>query len=158
MTHPPATCELCGDTGLYSPSAVPCPKGCSAEDIVDRLRSRDLDLSPDWRDDADMHSWMDTADALMSESAEYITNLRKALSEAEQREKDAKRIAVNAEAYGYGHGIEVAEKREKSARETALEEAALRIDCNCNERCLSQSDYCPKQNVAAIRDLKDEVR
>ena len=47
---------------------------------------------------------------------------------------------------------------EKDARVKALDEAALRIDCNCNERCLSQSDYCPKQNVAAIRALKDEVR
>lgn len=90
MTHPPATCELCGDTGLYSPSALPCPKGCSAEDIVDRLRAHDLDLSPDWRDDVDMHSWMDTADALMAEAAEYITNMRQYISELEQLEKDAR--------------------------------------------------------------------
>ena len=40
-------------------------------------------------------------------------------------------------------------------RKRALEEAALRIDCNCNERCLaSHEGYCPKQTVAAIRALK----
>lgn len=43
------------------------------------------------------------------------------------------------------------------ARDTALEEAALRIDCNCNERCLaSHEGYCPKQTVAAIRALKEK--
>ncbi|MGV2110102.1 hypothetical protein ACQZ46_02365 [Agrobacterium salinitolerans] len=30
------------------------------------------------------------------------------LSEAETREREAKRIAVNAETYGYGHGLEAA--------------------------------------------------
>jgi len=44
-------------------------------------------------------------------------------------------------------------------RKRALEEAALRIDCNCNERCLaSHVGYCPKQAVAAIRALKEPTK
>lgn len=136
MTYPPATCELCGDTGLYSPSALPCPKGCSAEDIVDRLRAHDLDLVPDWRDDADMHSWMDTADALMSESAEYITNLRQALSEAEEREKDAR-----------GKALEDAAK---------VAESWKAMPCD-PQRHLGHRDAAYAIS-AAIRTLKDEVR
>lgn len=85
MTHPPATCELCGGTGLYTPSALPCPKGCSAEDIVERLRAHDLDLSPDWVDEPDMHAWMDKADDLMSEADDLITNMRTYISDLEKR-------------------------------------------------------------------------
>lgn len=85
MTHPPATCELCGGTGLYSPSALPCPKGC--KDIVERLvkiaeasRREDGSLIPLGQEIAD--------------AVEYITNMRQYISELEQREKDARAKAL----------------------------------------------------------------
>ena len=40
-----------------------------------------------------------------------------------------------------------------TARNDALEEAALRIDCNCNEMCMFER--CPKQNVDTILALKE---
>lgn len=141
MTHPPATCELCGDTGLYSPSALPCPKGCREFDLAQHLVE-----------------YVDNPHHInpMSEAfKELIRAASTALSEAEQREKDAKRIAVNAEAYGYGHGIEVAENREKAAREKALDDAAQAGYVACAEtRHVTLGDKV----AAAIRALKDEVR
>lgn len=90
MNHPPATCELCGDTGLYSPSALPCPKGC--KDIVERLvkiaeasRREDGFLIPLGQEIAD--------------AVEYITNMQQYISELEQREKDARVKALEDAAH-----------------------------------------------------------
>jgi hypothetical protein len=41
---------------------------------------------------------------------------------------------------------------DQRVRDAALDEAALRIDCNCNAWC--QFENCPKGQVAAIRALK----
>lgn len=71
------TCELCGDTGLYSPSAVPCPKGC--KDVVERLRSYA-------KDQGGWHNIDDTCD----EAAEVITNMRAYISDLEKRDKDTR--------------------------------------------------------------------
>lgn len=46
--------------------------------------------------------------SLAEDAAREITRLRTLLSEAEQKLQDAKKIAVNAESYGYGHGLEAA--------------------------------------------------
>lgn len=50
--------------------------------------------------------------------------LRQLLSEAEKREKEAKRIAVNAETYGYGHGLEAAAQLAKKMQDNALTDSA----------------------------------
>lgn len=47
---------------------------------------------------------------LAADAIREITRLRTALSEAEQQVQDAKRIATNAEHYGYLHGLEAAAK------------------------------------------------
>lgn len=97
MTHPPATCELCGGTGLYSPSELPCPKGCNAEDIVDRLQFIGaMSLDQD-------------AAKLSYQAAEYITNMQQYISELEQREKDAR-----AKALGRLKGVSDARFKERT--------------------------------------------
>lgn len=126
MTHPPATCELCGGTGLYSPSALPCPKGCKEFDIVESLKfigSMSLDQD---------------AARLSYQAAERVSNLLAALSEAEQREKDA--------------------------RGKALEDAAKAAKAEYKRHCTGSGfDSQPSRSTAhsileAIRALKDEVR
>ncbi len=51
-------------------------------------------------------------------------SLRQLLSEAEKREREAKRIAVNAETYGYGHGLEAAAQLAKKMQDDALTDSA----------------------------------
>lgn len=45
---------------------------------------------------------------LAADAIREITRLRTALSEAEQRVQEAKRVATNAEHYGYMHGVQAA--------------------------------------------------
>lgn len=85
MTHPPATCELCGDTGVYSPSALPCPNGC--KDVVERLLSYA-------KDQGGWHNIDDTCE----EAADLIERQRQALSKVEQSEKEARAKALEAAA------------------------------------------------------------
>jgi hypothetical protein len=80
-------------------------------DIVNRLhRLRGNSLHP--------------AFTIYSEAADEITRLRQLLSEADKREREAKRIAVNAETYGYGHGLEAAAQLAKKMQDNALTDSA----------------------------------
>lgn len=102
MTHPPATCELCGGTGLYSPSALPCPKGCKEFDIVEQANDV-LQALSDWAviygaemcDDEVVKQSKSRvlrygALAYIADATDKLRNVITALSEADQREKDAR--------------------------------------------------------------------
>lgn len=144
MTQPPATCELCGGTGLYSPSALPCPKGCSAEDIVDRLNdiwsTDDHELGCQGRDYSCSCGFDDRTFATAKSAAEYISNMRAYIADLEKREKDA--------------------------RAKVLELAAVHAECAADDRPGRDRNFdwndgyidgC-RGAAAAIRDLMDEVR
>lgn len=138
-----STCELCGGTGLYSPSALPCPKGCEQFDIVQQANDV-LQALSDWAviyaaemcDDevvkqAKSRVLRYGALAYIADATDKLRNVITALSEAEQREKDA--------------------------RAKALEEAV--------ELCVSEDKRGPWQRTNAglhfanaICALKDEVR
>lgn len=133
MTHPPATCELCGDTGLYSPSALPCPKGCKEFDIVRALNEVDHESL----EDCFLQS------PLFLHAAEYITNMQQYISELEQREKDARVKALE----------DAATLAEGSAKNFNFQEALANgddIEVGAKSEQLSIA--------IAIRALKDEVR
>lgn len=61
---------------------------------------------------------------IMGQAADEIERLRTLLSEAEQKLHDAKKIAVNAESYGYGHGLEEAAQLAKKMQDDALTDSA----------------------------------
>lgn len=131
MTHPPATCELCGGTGLYSPSALPCPKGC--KDIVERLvkiaeasRRENGSLIPLGQEIAD--------------AVEYITNMLAYISDLEQREKDARVKALELAAV---HAECHSDDRRGRDRNFDWNDGYI--------------DGC-RGAAAAIRALKDELR
>lgn len=80
-----------------------------------------------------------------------------------QAEIDRKSSMPGDHRYWEGRYRDEAAENEKlraelaTTKKDALEEAAWRLDCNCNERCLaSHEGYCPKQNVAAIRELGEK--
>lgn len=123
MTHPPATCELCGGTGLYSPSALPCPKGC--KDVAERLRSYA-------KDQGGWHHIDDTCE----EAADLIERLRQALSEAQQREKDA-----------YQRAYETRLKRHKSGCACHLDD-----DENIVSMCELHRDLVNEARAKALED------
>ncbi len=130
MTHPPATCELCGGTGLYSPSALPCPKEC--KDIVERLRSYA-------KDQGGWHNIDDTCE----EAADLIECLRQSLSEAEKREREARSKALE----------EAAKVAEGKARDFNFQQALADYDD------LAVGENGVRIEIADnIRALKDEVR
>lgn len=187
MTHPPATCELCGDTGLYSPSALPCPKGCSAEDIVDRLNdicsTDDHERGCQGREYSCSCGFDDRTFATAKSAAEYITNMRQYISELEQRENDAYQRAYETRLKRHKSGCachlddddnilsmcELHKDVEKDARAKALEDAAQVAEGNYDHIGVkTQHDRCPHDKflwedcdqcaAAGIRALKDEVR
>jgi hypothetical protein len=68
---------------------VPCPKGCSAEDIVERLKSANDIRAWDTGNDAD-----NRRNKVIADAADLITNMRAYISDLEQREKDARAKAL----------------------------------------------------------------
>lgn len=78
------------------------------------------------------------------QATDEINRLRQLLSEAEKREKEVRRIAANAEAYGYGHGLEAAAK-------VAEEMPLLRPVSTAHVKTNT-----PKDVAAAIRALQSE--
>ncbi len=82
--------------------------------IADEVRATSM-MKPKWPDDAMAHIASLQADNDL---------LRQLLSEADKREKEAKRIAVNAETYGYGHGLEAAAKLARKMQDDALTDSA----------------------------------
>lgn len=162
MTHPPATCELCGDTGLYSPSALPCPKGCpEVTDIIEALIDADIELKSDGK-----------RNELYARSIAEITFLRQALSEAEQRsarsEAEKTGLLQSLQHHtGCDHGvmaIRMLVDRAEGARVKALEEASTVAKAEYKRHCTGSGfDSQPSRSTAhsileAIRALKDEVR
>lgn len=155
MTHPPATCELCGGTGLYSPSALPCPKGCEQFDIVQQANDV-LQALSDWAviyaaemcDDevvkqAKSRVLRYGALSYIADATDKLRNVITALSEAEQREKDARVKALE----------EAATLAEGSAKNFNFQEALANgddIEVGAKSEQLSIA--------IAIRALKDEVR
>lgn len=146
------TCELCGDTGLYSPSAVPCPKGCEVfeEPHAPPLR-RNVDLNT-WEQVIDLfrnNAMKDPPTRLRDEivmfmewawygqkSADLITNMRAYISDLEQREKDARAKAL-----------------EDAAK---VAESWKAMPCNPQRHFGHRDAACAIS--AVIRALKDEVR
>lgn len=158
MTHPPATCELCGDTGLYSPSALPCPKGCKQFDIVQQANDV-LQALSDWAviyaaemcDDevvkqAKSRLLRYGALAYIADATDKLRNVITALSEAEQREKDARAKALE-EAAAYHDDL--AEQHSASSKEERHHVARDNHAAFCIQH---------QRHAAAIRALKDEVR
>jgi len=83
-------------------------------DIVERLRGVDHQSI----EDCFLQS------PLFSHAANEIERLRTLLSEAEQKLQNAKKIAMNAESYGYGHGLEAAAQLAKKMQDDALTDSA----------------------------------
>lgn len=108
-------------------------------DIVERLK-----------EPMPRHLFFPLADALCMEAADEITRLRQLLSEAEKREAKAKRIAVNAEAYGYGHGIEAAA--------TLLDKAADKQKSAWDAHIASGSGNAATSHEAVYRSLAGQIR
>lgn len=50
-------------------------------DLVERLRAHDINLVPEWKDEADKSMWLDTADALIGEAADRIEALERELAD-----------------------------------------------------------------------------
>lgn len=90
------TCELCGDTGLYSPSAVPCPKGCQEIDRNGEILLRDLEQFKDKPVGSIRIDMSDVRSIL--KMADLITNMRAYISDLEKREKDARAKALEGAA------------------------------------------------------------
>lgn len=137
MTHPPATCELCGGTGLYSPSALPCPKGCKEFDIVESLKfigSMSLDQD---------------AARLSYQAAEYVSNLQQYISELEQREKDARGKALDDAA----EVAEILSRKLANDAQFCHKNGLLKTAASS----LLQSEGASK-SAGEVRALKDEVR
>lgn len=72
-------------------------------DIVERLKYATVRGANETNDKAKFRR-----NRAISDAADEITRLRTALSESEQQVQDAKRIATNAEHYGYMHGVQAA--------------------------------------------------
>lgn len=83
-------------------------------------------------------------------AADEITRLRQLLSEAEKREAKAKRIAANAEAYGYDHGLEAAA--------TLLDKVADKQKLAWDAHIASGSGNAATSHEAIYRSLASQIR
>lgn len=82
--------------------------------------------------------------------AEKAKDMATKLSEAEKREAEAKRIAANAEAYGYGHGVEAAA--------TLLDKVADKQKTAWDAHIASGSGNAATSHEAVYRSLASQVR
>lgn len=71
-----------------------------AGELVERLRAHDINLAPEWKDEADKSMWLDTVDALIGEAADRIEALERENATL-RAEKDEARKSAFEQAASY---------------------------------------------------------